>query len=287
MADETVESLREKLGQYFEQLQSVEDILKEDPRNEEYLQIKKDLDEVITLTKDLLKLKIEEKRASSSSSASSPKLASPAIAPNLSLSSSPSFFAVGTICEAKYSADGSWYKAKIDEILEGGKYNVTYVDYGNREVVSIADIRPLRDVTKQNKNAPLKRPNVPDAIKEIPKSLQILPTDSEEERAAKKKRVHAIKSGNRLKTLEEERNHVKSNWLKFQAKPKKNVPMTLTSKKKGSIFASPDSITGKVGVTNSGKAMTIPTGVVEAKDVIKIAATKKAVFMPTSEDESA
>jgi survival-of-motor-neuron-related-splicing factor 30 len=288
MADETVESLREKLGQYFEQLQTVEDVLKEDPRNEEYMQIKKDLDEVITLTKDLLKLKTEEKRASSSSSsASSPKPSSPAIAPNLSFSSSPSFFAVGTICEAKYSADNSWYKARIDDILEGGKYNVTYVDYGNREVVSIADIRPLRDVTKQNKNAPLKRPNVPDAIKEIPKSLQILPTDTEEERAAKKKRVHAIKSGNRLKTLEEERNHVKSNWLKFQAKPKRNVPMTLTSKKKGSIFASPDSITGKVGVTNSGKAMTVLTGVVEAKDVIKIAATKKNVFMPTSEDESA
>jgi len=279
-----VGSLREKLGQYIEQLQTIEDVLRDDPRNEEYIQIKKDLDEVITLTKDLLKLKIEESKAGSNShhSASSPKASFP-IAPHLSTaSSSPTFFSVGTICEAKYSADGVWYKAKIDEILEGGKYNVTYVDYGNKETVSIADIKPLRDLTKQNKNTPLKRPSVPDAIQQIPKSLQIVPTDTEEERVAKKKRVHAIKSANRLKTLEEERNHVKNAWLKFQTKPKKKVPMTLTNMKKSSIFASPDSVTGKVGVTNSGKAMTQLTGVVEPKDMIKIASTKKSVFMPTT-----
>jgi len=281
--DESVESLREKLGQYIEQLQTIEDVLKEDPGNEEYIQIKKDLDEVITLTKDLLKLKIEETKAASAARPTSPKLSSNT---PLTVGASPTAFAVGTICEAKYSADGVWYTAKIESILEGGKYHVTYVEYGNNEVVSIADIRPLRDVTKQNKNTPLKRPAVPDAIQQIPKSLQILPTDTEEDRVAKKKRVHAIKSANRLKNLEEERNHVKNAWLKFQTKPKKKVPMTLTSKKKGSIFASPDSVTGKVGVTNSGKAMTQLSGVVEPKDMIKIAATKKSVFMPTADEEN-
>lgn len=285
MGDESIESLREKIGQYVEQLQTIQDALKDDPRNEEYLLIKKDLDEVITLTKDLLKLKIEEAKAAiNASSPASPKLPTSPIAPHSA--SPPTFFAVGTICESKYSVDGEWYKAKIDSILEGGKYHVTYIEYGNNEVVSIADIRPLRDMTKQNKNNPLKRPVVPDAIQQIPKSLQILPTDSEEDRVAKKKRVHAIKSANRLKTLEEERNHVKNNWLKFQTKPKKKVPMTLTNTKKASIFASPDSVTGKVGVTNSGKAMTQLSGVVEPKDLIKIAATKKSVYMPTDEDRS-
>lgn len=245
MEDESVESLREKLGQYIEQLRDVEEMLKDDPKNSEYLQIKKDLDDVITLTKDLLKLKIEELRGSS------PPHSKAAPPPPLNLTS-PGFFAVGTVCEAKYSADGVWYKAKIDGILEGGKYQVTYVDYGNKEVVSIANIKPLREEVRQSKNAPLKRPSVPDSIQVIPKSLQILPTDTEDERAAKKKKVHAIKSANRLKNLEEERNVVKNNWVKFQAKPKKKVPMTLTNKKKGSIFASPDTIDGKVGVTGSG-----------------------------------
>jgi len=282
--EESVDSLREKLGQYIEQLQTIEDVLKDDPVNEEYIQIKKDLNEVITLTKDLLKLKIEETKVGSSARPTSPKISSSV--PHSGLTTSPTAFAAGTICEAKYSVDGVWYKAKIESILEGGKYHVTYVEYGNNEIVSIADIRPLRDLTKQTKNNPLKRPSVPDAIQQIPKSLQILPTDTEEDRVAKKKRVHAIKSANRLKNLEEERNHVKNAWLKFQTKPKKKVPMTLTNKKKGSIFASPDSVTGKVGVTNSGKAMTQPTGVVEAKDMIKIASTKKSVFMPTTEEEA-
>jgi len=285
--EESVESLRKKLGEYIGQLQDIDAILKADPGNQECIQLKRDLDEVITLTKDLLKLKIEESKSASTQLPTSPKLAHSSSHLSASSAASPSFFAVGTICEAKYSADGVWYKAKIESILEGGKYHVTYIDYGNNEVVSIADIKPLRDLTKnQSKITPLKRPSVPDAIQQIPKSLQILPTDSEEDRVAKKKRVHAIKSANRLKTLEEERNHVKNAWMKFQTKPKKKVPMTLTSKKKGSIFASPDSVTGKVGVTNSGKAMTQLSGVVEPKDMIKIASTKKSVFMPTAEEEN-
>jgi len=288
MDEESIEELREKLDQFNEQLQQVQALLEEEPDNEEYSQIQSDLLDVVKLTKDVLKLRQEEARSaptSNSSSHTSPpstKVEALVHAPVTTLSSSPSFFSIGTVCEARYSVDGTWYKAVIDSILEGGKYHVTYSEYGNQEVVSIADIRPLKDIVKQSKNLPLKRPAVPESIQQIPKSLSILPTDSEDIRAHKKKRVHAIKSQNRLKSLEQERADVKNKWLDFQKKNKKKVPMTLTDRKKGSIFASPDSVNGKVGVTNSGKPMTQPVATVGAKDILKLAPTKIS-YIPNSD----
>ena len=48
---------------------------------------------------------------------------------------------IGTTCAARFT-DGSWYRAKINSLTpEGG--TVSYVDYGNREVVSVADLRAL------------------------------------------------------------------------------------------------------------------------------------------------
>jgi len=286
MEEESVEELSQKLDVFNEQLQQVVAALEEDPGNAEYLQLQTDLQDVIKLTKDVLKLKKDELKASFSSSTSSLSISpaeapiSPQVplvpAPVTTISSSPSFFSIGTVCEARYSVDGTWYKAIIDSILEGGKYQVTYSEYGNQEVVSIADIRPLKDLVKQNKNLPLKRPAIPDTIQTIPKSLQILPTDSEDIRASKKKRVHAIKSQNRLKSLDQERTDVKDKWMEFQKKSKKKVPMTLTDRKKGSIFASPESVNGKVGVTNSGKPMTQSVQTVGAHDIIKLAPNKKS-----------
>lgn len=286
--NETVQSLTEKLAQYQKELRQVNDTLRDDRNNEEMIQIKKDLNDIISLTTEMLELKKLEEAATGSSSTTTVPFRSGFSsqgAPGAVVA--PNFFSVGTICEAKYSADGVWYKAKIEEILDGGKYKVTYVEYGNGEVVSITDIKPLSDPAKQGKNVlPMKRLSAPEAIKQIPKSLEILPTDSEEVRATKKKKIHSIKSQNRLKLVEDERNSVKNNWQKFQTKgAKKKVPMTLTHMKKGSIFASPDSVTGKVGVTGSGKAMTQLSGVIEPKDLAKFAQTQnKRVFMPSEED---
>lgn len=253
--DESAADLREKLNEYQQQLKDVEELLEGEPGNDEYLQIKNDLVDVIKLTDDLLKIKELEEGSSHSTQPSSPdatKTTAPlpfTSAPMTSLSAS-SMFTVGAACEAKFSEDGVWYKATINAVLEGGKYHVTYTDYGNSEEVSVTDIRPLTDSSKK-KILPMKRPIVPEAIQQIPKSLQILPTDTEEMRAAKKKKVKAIKSANRLKTIDEEGKSKKTAWQAFQNKPKKNVPMSMTMKKKESIFKSPE-LGGKIGVTGSG-----------------------------------
>lgn len=293
--EETAAELREKLVEYRQQLNDVEELLAVESTNEEYLQIKSDLVDVITLTDDLLKLK-EEEEAVAAASATSPHTVQPSSPPDAASAkkglpftpitpaasnSHPNFFAVGTVCEARFSEDGVWYKATINAILEGGKYDVTYTEYGNKEVVSITDIRPLTDATKKTNILPLKRPAVPDAIQQIPKSLQILPTDSDEVRAAKKKKIKAIKSANRLKTMDEEGKSKKNAWQSFQNKPKKNVPMSLSGKKKESIFKSPE-VGGKIGVTGSGKPM---THMMTQKEFKSNTTKKSDIFMPTNDTD--
>jgi len=270
-----VAGLRAKVAEYNGQLAEVDALLDAEPGNSEYLQIRTDLVDVISLTKDLLKLKESEEAAAKAPKASS-------YVPPAAANAHANFFAVGTICEGKYSQDGQWYKARINSILEGGKYHVTYIDYGNEEEVAITNIRPLPDASKKSSVLPLKRPIVPDAIQQIPKSLQVLPTDSEEMRAAKKKKVKAIKSANRLKTMDEEGKSKKSAWQSYQNKPKKNVPMSFSGRKKESIFKSPDA-GGKIGVTGSGKPMTQD----KSQEQLKLASggKKAEIYMPTNEDD--
>jgi ABC-type Mn2+/Zn2+ transport system ATPase subunit len=49
-------------------------------------------------------------------------------------------FAVGERVQAKYSADGKWYKAII-KAVKGTDYQVTYVDYGNSEFVPLTSVK--------------------------------------------------------------------------------------------------------------------------------------------------
>ncbi|XP_037246995.1 tudor domain-containing protein 6 isoform X1 [Falco rusticolus] len=47
-----------------------------------------------------------------------------------------------SVCLAQYSRDKKWYRASvISEVPSAGKVEVIYVDYGNRELVSLTDLR--------------------------------------------------------------------------------------------------------------------------------------------------
>ncbi|KAK2144384.1 hypothetical protein LSH36_762g00015 [Paralvinella palmiformis] len=69
------------------------------------------------------------------------------------------------------------------------------------------------------------------------------------EREYKKKK--AQKKAQRLKQLEEERESEKNKWLDFNAKI---FSKTSKGKVKKSIFATPDSVSGRVGVGTCGKS---------------------------------
>ena len=53
-------------------------------------------------------------------------------------------FTVGSVCCARYSADGSWYRAMIDSVMDD-TVSVTFVDYGNSDAVSRSDVRQLTE----------------------------------------------------------------------------------------------------------------------------------------------
>jgi len=57
------------------------------------------------------------------------------------LNSSPYY--IGAICEGRWSEDGNWYKARIDDMSNDGQYLVTYIEYGNKEILRIDSLRPL------------------------------------------------------------------------------------------------------------------------------------------------
>ncbi|CAD6197725.1 unnamed protein product [Caenorhabditis auriculariae] len=48
----------------------------------------------------------------------------------------------GELCAAKFSADGQWYRAKV-ESARGGQAEILYIDYGNRETVSSTALTQL------------------------------------------------------------------------------------------------------------------------------------------------
>jgi len=86
----------------------------------------------------------------------------------------------------------------------------------------------------------------------IPESLKYKPSDSEAQKLKKRKQIKRLKSTFRTKKREEEGLKRQKNWQTFLKGHRKKQK----TKSKDSIFASPDEVDGRVGVTNSGRTMT-------------------------------
>jgi len=256
------EEIEIQLQTYKEQFQTIEQALRQDSDNESLLKLKSDLIDIINLTEDLLKLKrnpvkdIAKEREISVSS--SPNIAKRVLLGGNIITSSlnnnlSTQFSVGSKCRARFSEDGLWYDATIESIPTNieEKYFITFNEYGNQAYVGQDELlAPTNEDTSINPKKRKEKKDIEEDSIVIPKSLKILPTDSEEERQAKKKRIHIIKSQTRLKKRDEERSTKKNAWQEFASKPGG------TNARKGSIFRSPDTVEGKVGVTGSGKPLT-------------------------------
>lgn len=159
----------------------------------------------------------------------------------------------GTFCEALYAGDGQFYPCVIEKVNEplGSTYVVKFKKYENKETV------PLEYMKFDAKMAGKKRlaqQEDEDTLK-IPDYLKGKKSDTDAQKLAKKKKVKALKNNFKIKQVEKETRAKQETWHSFKDKATQNK-RGYFSKKIDSIFKSPDSVTGRVGVTGSGKGMT-------------------------------
>jgi survival-of-motor-neuron-related-splicing factor 30 len=171
----------------------------------------------------------------------------------------------GTVCKAIWRGEQKLFRATIKRTLPNGQVVIVYDGYTDEVTVprdqitvdlSAATADEAGLTTSKKRKAETEDPY---AEQPIPASLTILPSDSAEEKERKKKRIKAIKSANRLKRNAKEKAESANSWQKFISKKAstKAVSGFSTGKKtKKSMFATPDTVDGKVGVTNSGNGIT-------------------------------
>lgn len=234
--------MADELQNYKLQLQQVEAALLSDPDNKELQKLKVDLEEVIELTLDL-KVKAEE-------AANQPEYTEftnnheedevtkslLAVEQFVAKNKNKKIWRVGDICMAKWSDNNQYYEARIDSINPDGQVNVTFEAYKNRGVTTLAE---LKEFTGQKR-----------VLTEAEKLKRAKMNNKEYLKKKKQKKQQ------RFKELEEERESEKQKWLAFTNKASKSKKAGVKGK---SIFASPDSVNGRVGIGTcgiSGKPMT-------------------------------
>uniref|UniRef100_A0A0X3P7A9 Survival of motor neuron-related-splicing factor 30 n=1 Tax=Schistocephalus solidus TaxID=70667 RepID=A0A0X3P7A9_SCHSO len=133
---------------------------------------------------------------------------------------------VGDMCMAMCSRDKLFYKAKILEFLGEAACVVNFCEYDTTDVCQICHLKPLTGVA-----APVQRTK-----REV------------KHRAIEKKKMKKMKISQRREELEKACEREKNQWLNF------NKKMVKTGKIRKSIFASPETIDGRVGIGTCGIA---------------------------------
>lgn len=132
-----------------------------DPENSELLKLKQDLEEVIELTRDLIKTQLEEQKKSSyvepNRSLSAPSSSHTKDSPTST--TEPSFddieaallaaeqatagrtWKIGEKCQAKWTEDGNYYDATIEGISESGEVSVVFDAYQNRSTTILTELK--------------------------------------------------------------------------------------------------------------------------------------------------
>ena len=149
----------------------------------------------------------------------------------------------GTHIEALYTRDGKWHPALVEGV-NGDLVCVKYQKWPTKENVKIQYVR----VPANSQRTLTDR-----ATFEIPDKLKILPNDPEDVRKLKKKRIKSMKKAWRQQQHEKASEAYQSSWKAFKQTTEASG---LTKLHKKSLFTSPDSVDGKVGVMGSGHGVT-------------------------------
>jgi len=246
MAD-TVENLEKRIAEFTEHKKKLDAALKLDPNNKQFRKLRDDAAKLISTTEEVLLLKKQEEAKKKKEASPQPQPPQPK---QESIQPPPPKhqmeYKVGHVCRAKWSQDQQWYDAVIKSVDPmNGTYTVLFTGYGNTDIVRPEHISPITSSLKSEQDL------TPIAI---PESLKINKEDALDVKVAKKKKIHSIKSKNRFIQMDAMTNSKKNEWKNFMDKVgrgKRGVPL-----KKESMFKSPDTVDGKVGVVGSGKGMT-------------------------------
>lgn len=238
-----------ELETYEYQLSQVNLALEKDSSNVEFLSLKEELVNLISLTKDFLAAQSSSKNANQSTDDAKGSQADPSSNPSTKNGpakaakekvkpSAPATSNVqlnpGDTCMAKYAGDGKYYPAKITTI--GGSsdtriYTVVFKGYDTTELVTASEIRPVTD----------------------PKKRSLVENEQESDKDRKRKKNEKKTESKAAKAAEQMEKQ--KSWQSFAKKSVKkgvHIPGIVGE----SMFASPDNPFGKVGVVGSGKGMT-------------------------------
>ncbi|RUS22079.1 hypothetical protein BC937DRAFT_90493 [Endogone sp. FLAS-F59071] len=234
----------EELATYQYQLQQVEEVLAADPTNPEMLKLKTDLTELINLTAQYVQqekqIKQQQHKVSHATTVADEEPASPN---SPTTPSKP--LTVGSMCLAKWSADGKFYPATVSAI--GGSaqvYSVVFKGYSDVEIVKAEDIRPM---TEGNGTVGGAKGGKRESVFEAPEDDKRKKKPKRDKNAPKKVAEEVVKQ---------------KAWLNFATKTgadekkKKKTNVVVAPINKKSIFKTPDNPEGKVGVVGSGRGMT-------------------------------
>lgn len=115
-----------------------------DPDNQELLKLQQDLEEVIELTRDLIKSQLEEQKKSSYIEPSTSSRYYEEGHPSYDKKKAPEpakVWKIGDKCMAKWNEDGQFYDATIEGITESGEVSIIFDAYQNRNTALLKDLK--------------------------------------------------------------------------------------------------------------------------------------------------
>ncbi|KAH6957025.1 hypothetical protein HG530_002558 [Fusarium avenaceum] len=250
---------------YQEQFDIVLGQLRDDPENVELKALKEELNSFI----ELLNEQIAELKPAQAPKAA-PKQPSPPpepekwsrenhpafkkAAPVEEKEQAPANYQVNDTVLAKWlSGDKGFYQGRITSITGSSTdpiYTVKFKTYDNTETLRSRDIRPVSNKRKADGTTATSAPATPPVPGLVTSAGATVYPEAKKE-AAQDGEVKPPKP-KKIKAKKELENN-KNKWQEFSAKSK--LGKATSSKKKDSMFRTPDGVHGRVGFTGSGQAM--------------------------------
>lgn len=253
-----------------DELQNIKNILRNDPDNVEYIELKTELEDLIATTETQIPPPPPSEPTADSQQQPPPKWSvekHPAFQPGYrrpGTTSAPTeqvqapiVFKVNDTILAKWSADKAFYPARITSITGSSAspiYTVKFKDYADTSTLTAADLKPIIHDSKKRKADALPvtplQPIAPGVISSAPNINQDLADQAKKEPSKVSDGPARLPKVPKKVKANKELEAGKSKWQDFSAKSK-----TGKSAKKDSMFRTGESVNAKVGFTGSGQAM--------------------------------